>query len=358
MVKYRRKIGKSKFGSVSEKDVVYIGLDVHKSSVHSAVRINSQVQTTVMPAEIGGILATLDPLRPACRKIVYEAGPTGFGLARELERQGWPVEVIAPGKTPKPANEGSKTDRLDCRKLAEYSEKDLLRKIAIPTEQEEADRQVTRLRNQLVKKQRRTKHQIKSFLLLHGIKEPPGLKYWTQGSIQDLRELCLSRELRFTLDILLDELDHLGGLVRRVMEELDRLAKEERYARKQARLRTHPGVGSTVAMKYLTEVFQPGRFGDPDEVASFIGLAPRVSQSGERLREGPLQKAGQGDLRALLVQAAWQWVRRDRRAAAAYRRLVRNTGCAQMAIVGLARRMAVNLWCMLVRDQDYHPLVA
>lgn len=358
MSKYGPKTGKSKFGDVSEGDVVYVGLDVHKSSVHAAARINGRVVTMVMPAMPEHILATLEPLRPACRKIVYEAGPTGFGLARALEGVQWPVEVIAPGKTPKPANQGSKTDRLDCIKLAEYSEKDLLKRVAIPTEQEEADRLVGRLRNQLVKKQRRVKQQIKGLLLLHGIKEPPGLENWSLGSISALREISLRREARFALDILLDEMEHLHGLLNRVMREVRRLAKEDRHAEKCARLRTHPGVGITVAMKYLTEVFEPGRFSDPSQVASFVGLAPRISQSGDKRREGPLQKAGQGDLRSLLIQASWQWIRRDRQAMAVYLRLLRNTGRKQMAIVGMARRMAVNLWCMLTRDQDYHPLAA
>ncbi len=362
MTKYRRKVEKSKFkeacSGISEKDEVYIGLDVHKNSVHSAVRINGQVFTTVMPAEIESIIATLDPVRSACRKIVYEAGPTGFGLMRELERRAWPAEVIAPGKTPTPANAGSKTDRLDCRMLAEYCEKDLLRKIAVPTEQEEADRQVTRLRDQLVKKQRRTKQQIKSFLLMYGIKAPPGLECWTRRSVNDLGKIDLCQELRFTLDILLEELAHLGDLLRRVKEEIRRLAKEKRFSQKHARLRTHPGVGETVAMKYITEIFRPRRFGGSEEITSFVGLAPRIMQSGQTRREGPLQKSGQGDLRAMLIQAAWQWVRRDKGAAAVYRRLVRNTGCAQKAITGMARRMAINLWCMLIRDQDYHSFIA
>ena len=59
-----------------------------------------------------------------------------------------------------------------------------------------------------------------------------------------------------------------------------------------------------------------------------------------------------------LVQGAWSWVRLDRHAAKTYRRLVRNTGCPQMAIVGMARRMAIDLWCMLVREHAYQPLGA
>lgn len=358
MNKYRRKTGENKFADIGPQDTVHIGLDVHKESVHSAIRVNGRTITAVMPARVDSIIATLEPLRPACRTIVYEAGPTGYGLARALQDRQWPIEVIAPGKTPKLANEGNKADRLDCCKLAEYSEKNILKKVVIPTEQEEADRHVVRLRDQLVKKQRRAKQQIKSFLLMQGIKAPPGLQYWTQRSIADLRHLDLLRELRFTLDVLLDELEYLGQQLHRVVEEIQGLAQEKRYACKQARLRTHPGVGPTVAMKYLTEVYQPNRFSDPGQVACYLGLAPSVRESGEKRREGPLLKAGQGSLRAMLVQGAWSWVRLDRHAAKTYRRLVRNTGCPQMAIVGMARRMAINLWCMVVREHDYQPLGA
>ena len=106
-------------------------------------------------------------------------------------------------------------------------------------------------------------------------------------------------------------------------------------------------------MTFLTEVYQPGRFVEPEELSCYVGLAPRVSQSGERRREGALIKAGRGTLRALLVEASWQWVGKDDFARAHYRRLTRNTGNSQKAIVGMARRMAVNLWCMAVRGEDY-----
>ena len=354
MIKYRRKPVTHKFEDASAEDLVYVGLDVHKNSVHAAVRVNGKlVKTCVMPADNAAVIKTLRPLAPGLKRIVYEAGPTGYNLARLIETIGWPVGVVAPGKTPKEANSGSKSDKLDCRKLAEYSEKNLLRTLAVPTEQEEADRQLTRLRDHLKKKEKRIKQQIKSFLLQHGHKEPPGLSHWSQYAIAELAKLELLPELRFVLDIFLEELRTMQDQLEKTERRIKELAAMDRFAENKARLETHPGVGWQTAMKYLTEVYQPERFNETTEVARYVGLAPLVRQSGETRKKGPLIKAGQGPLRCFLIQASWQWIRHDPHAADVYRRLLSNTGCNQKAITGMARRMAVNLWCMLTRSENY-----
>ena len=77
----------------------------------------------------------LDQMRIAIKRIVYEAGPTGYALARSLQKASLPVWVIAPSKTPRQSARDSKTDRLDCKTLAKYTAKGLLRPIAIPTMQ-------------------------------------------------------------------------------------------------------------------------------------------------------------------------------------------------------------------------------
>jgi transposase len=339
---------------VTSRDQVYVGLDVHKRTVHAAIRKNGrEVRTWVMPSDGEAILATLKPLRAALKRVVYEAGPTGYGLARALEKAGLPVEVVAPGKTPRPANMGSKSDRLDCRTLAQYAEKHLLSRVALPTEEEEADRQVVRLRDQLMNKQRRVKQQIKSLLLYYGIREPEGLATWSRAGVAALGRLELRAQIRLALDTLLDELHHLRGLLKKVQETLGRLARKARLRTKEQRLRTHPGVGPLTAMKFLLEVYQPERFATTRAVAFYVGLAPRVRQSGETRRGGAIIKAGRGSLRATLVEAAWAWIRYDRQAARTYRRLVRNTGSGRKAIVAMARRMAVNLWCILRQGKAY-----
>ena len=354
MSKRTWKLGNVKPLAFKESDRVVVGLDVHKKTVYAAVRCNGQERATwVMPMCPETVVASLAPMKAALKKIVYEAGPTGYGLARALRKAGLPVEVVAPGKTPQPANRASKTDRLDCRMLAEYAEKGLLKAIAIPTELEEADRQVVRLRDQLVVKLRRAKQQIKSLLLQQGIAEPEGLAHWTSDGIEALKKARLSDQIRLALDVLVEDLEHLVALKRRVEAHLSGLMKQKRHREASRRLRSHPGVGPLTAGTFVTEVYQPKRFARPEELTSYVGLAPRVRQSGESRCEGPLVKAGRGALRALLIEASWQWVRRDRHAAAVYRRLVGNTGSAQKAIVAMARRMAVNLWCMLCRGENY-----
>lgn len=354
MIKYREKPKRRKLVTVTCDDKVYVGLDVHKRSIHCTVRVNGQlVATLVMPNDPDAVISTLKPLEPGMQKIVYEAGPTGYTLARALQKIRWPVEVIAAGKTPKEANKGSKSDGLDCKKLAEFAEKNLLKKVAIPTEQEEADRQLTRLRDHLKKKDKRVKQQIKSLLLQHGIKEPAGLKHWSIFGIKNLAGLAINPELRFVLDVYLEQLSFLQKQLKATEKRIQQLGKTERMAEKKTRLTTHPGVGYQTAMKYITEVYQPGRFSKSTEVACYTGLAPLIKQSGETRKEGPLIKAGQGPLRCLLVQGAWVWIRVDHKAEAVYLRLLRNTGCSQKAITAMARRMAINLWCMLTRGEDF-----
>ena len=339
---------------VRAEDSVYVGLDVHKKSVHAAWRLNGgEAGTWVMAADVAAVVRSLSRFKVALKQVVYEAGPTGYGLARALRKAGLATDVIAPGKTPQPANRDGKSDRLDCRRLAEFAEKGLLKPVAVPTEEEEADRQALRLRDQLTKKRRRVMQQIKSLLLMYGIPEPPGLKKWTKAGIAALAEIELRPQIRQSLEALVEELEHLTMLLERVKRAMGTLSRQARHRERHRRVRTHPAVGPTLAMAWLTEVYQPERFRSAEALTKYVGLAPRVSQTGETRREGPLMKTGQGPLRALLVQAAWRWVAKDERAAAVFDRISGNTGCRQKAIVAMARRMAVNLWTMLVRGEDY-----
>jgi len=341
---------------VGTGDEVYVGLDVHTSHTNVTVRLNGQEAAKWMsPPQPAQLIKSLMPIRDAARKVVYEAGPCGFELYRELKKAGFPAEVWPPGKMPRPANQGNKTDRLDASTLATYAEKDLVEPIVVPTRREEAERQVMRTRNQLMKKLRRVKQQIKSFLTMHGIEQPEGLGHWTRAAVGRLRRLPLRDGLRTCLDVLVDELSSLEGLVKTVEKKLRDIGRSEKHADSEKILRSHPGIGRLTAMNFMLEVYRPERFEVHRQVSTFVGLVPRVSQSGDTRRDGPLKRAGRESLRAMLVQAAWQWVRRDARANKIYQRLVGNTGCAQKAIVGMARKICVNLWCMWTRGEYYRP---
>src|SRR5512135_1047835 len=197
----------------------------------------------VQPARPELLIERLNPIKGHVAGVVYEAGPTGFSLARRLRAAGLPAQVIATSKVLAPVGREAKCDRLDCRRLALLASKGLLHPVRIPTEQEESDRQVLRLREQLVRKSRSIPQQIKAFLLQHGVAEPDGLGHWAERSIEALRGLELLPELRFCLDVMLDELEHVGRQVRRVTRRLEELSQAERHRSAAGVMRSVPGMG-------------------------------------------------------------------------------------------------------------------
>jgi transposase len=340
---------------LEQGEAVHVGVDVHKASYSVALFGDRRglIATWVQPARPELLIERLRPLREGIAQVVYEAGPTGYALARRLRSEGYNAQVIAPSKLLAPVGPEAKSDRLDCRRLAQLSAKGLLHPVRVPTEQEEADRQVLRLREQLVRKTHAVQSQIKSFLLQHGLDEPAGLARWSKKAVASLRGLVLLPELRSCLDLLLDELAHAQEQVRRVTVRLEELAGAERHREATAVLCSVPGVGVLTAAAFRLELPEPERFDHEGQVARMAGLAPQVRQSGEPRREGGLLKSGNARLRTVLVEAAWRWVRYDEKAACRYRRLVGNTGSGKKAIVAMARRLGVLLWRLSILGEPY-----
>lgn len=141
MTKSKRKTDKSKVtkrkldGLIAQAgDNIQVGIDVHKKKYHLAVWKNGTLMASwTMPHDNAKVAQILEPARPALQRVVYEAGPTGYALARTLAAAGLPVAVVAPGSTPRAVSKGNKSDRLDCRKLAEYSAKEMLKFVGIPS---------------------------------------------------------------------------------------------------------------------------------------------------------------------------------------------------------------------------------
>src|SRR5512135_309656 len=340
---------------LGEGESAYVGVDVHKATYHVAVCSTQRglISSWVQPASPEALIERLRPIRGQVAQVVYEAGPTGFQLVRSLRAAGFTAQVIATSKVPTPACPEAKCDRLDCRRLALLASKGMLHPVRVPTEQEEADRQVLRLREQLIRKCRSIQQQIKAFLLQHGIAEPDGLGHWAERAVEALRGLELRPELRFCLDVMLDELEHVGRQVRRVTRRLEELSQAERHRSAAGGMRSVPGVGLVTAMTFRLELPEPERFDHAGQVARMAGLAPMVRQSGQARREGGLIRSSSARLRTALVEAAWRWVANDEAAQCVYRRLVANTGSGKKAIVGVARRLGVLLWRLSCRGAPY-----
>jgi transposase len=335
---------------------VFVGLDVHKSTFTVALWSDKRdlVGGWSQPASYDTLISKLSVIAPQIARVVYEAGPTGYGLVRRLREAKLPADVIAPSKVPEAPGRNQKCDRLDAKKLAEYACKDLLKSVCVPTVEEEADRQVLRTREAVHKKLKRAKQQIKSFLLTHGLSEPDGLGTWAKRGVDALHEMELSCELRFSLDSLLRDLEHQCEELKRVNDKIEELAEQERHREDVRILRSMKGVvGVTTAMAFKTELYQASRFNTPDEVVAMVGFVPGVRQSGKTRREGGILKTGNSHLRAVLVEAAWRWIRHDESAKERFRRLCANTGDGKKAIVGVARHLLVVLWRMLTRKEEY-----
>ena len=339
---------------LTKDDDLYVGIDVHKETYGVALWLNDTPAIDfVMPADNAKLLKLLENVRIALKRVVYEAGPTGYTLARTLQKANIPTAVIAPSKTPRQSARDSKTDQLDAKTLARYAAKGLLRPIAIPTRQQESDRQLTRAREQLVSKKSRAKQQIKSFLLQHGIEQPPAVRTWSANAPKQLCALRLSKQLRLCLDLLVQQLQFLQNQLTTMEKRLKETFDNTRHARDVALLQTHPGIGPVIARQYTAELFNPKRFKHRTEIAKYIGLAPTIIQSGQSYRDGPVTKTGRPQLRSNLIQGTWIWIAKDPQARKTFNRILHNTANKNKAITAMARRLAIHLWKMLCDNKPF-----
>ena len=336
---------------------ISIGLDVHKNSIHAAIHHENAVLTDWRTsANYDALARQLLPLLPYTKTIAYEAGPTGFSLARTLQKHGFHVVVCAPAHTLRASARRDKSDRIDATKLAQFAAHDMLTAVTIPTGQEEQDRLVLRHRNALVDKLRRAKQQIKAEFLFTGMDE---IESWSKAEVERLTSLPCSEGQRFALDSLLREMALLENEVKKTTVRIDQIMSG-RHAKAKAILQSHPGVGPITAATFALELFRPKRFRNSRAVARFIGLAPGKDQTGETDKPQPILKTGQARLRAQLIEAAWRWIRVDPAARSVYGRIASNKrkkGSGKKAIVAMARRLAVRLWTMWTRGEMYNPAV-
>ena len=331
-----------------------VGIDVHKKSYSLALlRVDDASIAWTGPARAETLLEPVKRFGLRISAVVYEAGPTGFSLARRLERAGLRVIVVAPSRVPRPVSAGAKCDRLDCLKLAEYADHRRVRAITVPSEREEAERSLLRRRHALADGRRRCKQRIKAHLLYLGVDAPEGLDHWSQASVASLGGLSLIPSARLTLESLMRELAFHNEELRRVESQLLELMTSRSQHKSLTFLRTVPGVGFLTATSYLLELFRPERFTNARQVASYLGLAPMVHHSGDRKPRGRIAPVGQRRLRSLLVEASWVWKSRDPYAAKLYNRFLSQTGIAQKAIVAVARHLAIILWRLCIEQRAY-----
>ena len=349
---------KEKRGRVNfDGKACWVGVDVHKVSYAVAILDeDGQRQEFSTPAEPKKLLLQLLSMGMTIKALVYESGPTGYGLAWACQEFGIPVLVAAPSRIPRPVSETGKTDRLDSVKLAEFLARDMIKSIAIPTEAENHLRSLERCRQQLVERRRTVRQQIKSLLLFHGLDEPAGLSGWSMASVHCLQAMVLPDVLRSTLDCYLKEHAFLLEELRSLRKQLSAALQAAEKMQTVKHLCTIPGVGETIAATFMTEIFRPERFKRSEELCAYVGLAPVTSHSGSGQATARLGQVGQNYLRSILVQGAWRFISAEPQYHDMFIKIRNKTGLFAKAAVALARKLLILLWRIAVENRPYRPM--
>jgi transposase len=285
-----------------------VGLDVHATKIAAAVLDveTGELQFFGMTADIekaAGFCAALPgPVRAA-----YEAGPTGYGLARELARRGVGCVVAAPSKIPRASGDRVKTDRRDAELLARLLLAGKLHAVRVPGPQEEALRDLVRAREAVRVDLMRCRHRLSKLLLRHGIRFDDG-PAWTQRHRDWLARVALQwPAAQATLLDCQGAIDALCHRREQLEREIVAVVPGSPWATQIGRLRCLRGVDTLTAVGLCSEVGDFERFARAEQLMSYLGLVPSESTTGHQRRQGSITKTGSEHARRLLVEAAWHY---------------------------------------------------
>ena len=294
----------------------FVGLDVHKESIVIAVadvgREAARVIGTI-PHEYKSLRKELDKLGP--RSMVYccyEAGPTGYGLARSLIAAGWACDVIAPSLIPRKSGQRIKTDRRDAMKLAQNHRAGELVAVFIPDEQTEAIRDLERARGAAKKSERAVRHQLSKFLLRHG-KRYPGATNWNSAHLAWIaKQTFVQPAQQYVLADGVAAVEAATLRVGQLTERLRQLVQGWHQAPLVKALQAMRGVELVTAVTLAAEVGDFRRFATATDFMGYVGLIPSEQTSGDHRRQGPITKTGNAHLRHVLIESAWHYQRQPR----------------------------------------------
>ena len=337
--------------------MLYAGLDLSRKrlDVHLLAQDGATIDVSAAPPDADG-LRTLavsagrfgQPIRAA-----IESMNGARFVHDQLELQGWEVEIADAVKIKGLAPLACKTDRIDAWVLAELSRRELVPAIWLPDPAVRAERERARFRLHLVRHRTSLKQRVHAILLAHGKPCPVSDLFGAAGR-ELLARLELPEPWSGSVEASLYLIDELGCEIEACERELRRLGAEHRYV---PLLTTVPGIAWVLAYTIAAEIGDIARFPSPTKLAGYTGLCPRVYQSGESDRRGPLAKQGPKYLRWALVEAATVACRHPvyrERYQRTKARLGKQRG-AKVAQVDLARRLAEAIWHMLTRNQPFAP---
>ena len=285
-----------------------VGLDVHATKVVAAVLDGEtgRLQTFAVSGDSAGAAGFCAGL-PRPVRVAYEAGPTGYGLARELAKRGVECVVAAPSKIPRASGDRVKTDRRDAEHLVRLLLAGKLHAVRVPGAEEEALRDLVRARDAVRMDLMRCRHRLSKLLLRHGIRFDDG-NAWTRRHHDWLATVTLdwpaARATLLDARGAIDALDHRrDGLEREILAMIPASA----WTVQVGRLRCLRGVDTLTAVGLCAEIGDFERFAKAEQLMSYIGLVPCENTTGQQRRLGAITKTGSGHARRLLIEAAWHY---------------------------------------------------
>jgi transposase len=293
----------------------YIGLDVHKDTIAVAVAECGRGQPDYFgeiantPKQVGKLIERLSAKHGGEQLLfAYEAGPCGYGLYRQIVASGHACEVVAPSLIPRKAGERVKTDRRDALGLARLSRAGELSAVWVPGPEQEAIRDLTRAREDMKAIELKARQRLGAFLLRHGRVYDGGKSRWTQAHFRWLERVTFDSPVQQV--VLQEYIDAVKDAQRRVagLEGQMRQALADWSLRPVVEgLMALRGVSLITAMTVLAELGDISRFDSPRQLMAYLGLVPSEHSSGSSRRQGSITKTGNGHVRRVLVEAAWNY---------------------------------------------------
>jgi transposase len=293
------------------KSTTIIAFDQHAATTVAAVLLPAHRTPAIHPltSDVTTIVRfVLRVQRQGAVSCCYEAGPCGFELQRALTTKGIPCEVIAPALIPRRPGDRIKTDRRDAGHLAVLYRAGALTAIHIPTEQEEAARDLLRCREDIRADLLRARHRLSKFLLRHGRRFTATKKAWSKRHDAWLRtQTWPLPALDQTHRAYVRAVDEVLARLRDVETELRALLDLEPLCARVQRLRCFRGIDDLTALTIAAELGDPRRFATAPSTMAFVGLVPSEHSSGTKRAQGGITKTGNAHLRRVLVESAWHY---------------------------------------------------
>jgi transposase len=326
-----------------------VALDVHRDFCEVAIlaegRLRSAGRIQTRPEALELFAQSLDPRD----WVALEVTGNAWAIARILEPHVARVIVVSPSDTGI-RQARAKTDRLDARALAKLLWAGQLDGVWTPDERIRAMRRRLARRSQLVRARTRAKNEVHAVLMRCLKDRPPASDLFGVKGRAWLAEQQLALTERETVDSAVRQVEFLDSEI----AEVERLIAAEALSWPEVkRLMSVPGVNVIVAATFMAAVGDIRRFSDRRKLAGYLGLDPRVRQSGAGpANHGHISKQGSSSARHALVEACWSTVRQPGPIAGFYQRIRARRGHS-IAIVASARKLACLFWCLLTRGEDY-----